>query len=42
MEQVDSNILGFAVLCVSQLSKEKPLYVQLTAHCLAEISLQVL
>jgi uncharacterized protein YuzE len=32
MERVDSegNVLGFSVLCVSQLSKEKPLYAQLT------------
>jgi uncharacterized protein YuzE len=34
MERVDSegNVLGFSVLSVSQLSKEKPLYAQLTAR----------
>jgi len=33
MERVDDqgNILGFSVLSVSQLSKEKPLYAQLMA-----------
>lgn len=34
MERVDSagNILGFSVLNVSQLSKEKPLFAHLVAH----------
>ncbi len=34
MERVDDqgNILGFSVLSVSQISKEKPLYAQLIGH----------
>jgi uncharacterized protein YuzE len=37
MERVDDqgNILGFSVLSVSQLSKEKPLYAQLIASSAA-------